>query len=94
MAADRKSQGTESLLDAPTLYSQGRVVEAARKEADACDRDGYGITASMLRDLADAVEACDMAINWHDPRIVPTADVPTHDAALRLAKEALQDVTS
>jgi len=35
------------------LYEQGRLVEAARKEADACDRDGYDVTAAILRDLSN-----------------------------------------
>lgn len=44
-------------LTARELYEQGRLVEAARREADACDRDGYDITAAILRDLAEIVEA-------------------------------------
>ena len=42
---------------ASDLYDQGRLIEAARREAAACERDGYEITAAILRDLADIAEA-------------------------------------
>jgi len=44
-------------LSARELFEAGELVAAARKEADACEKDGYWVTAGILRDLADKVEA-------------------------------------
>lgn len=44
--------------EARKAYERGDLVMAARIEADACERDGYDLTAAMLRELADEVEDC------------------------------------
>lgn len=46
----------QEVMSARDLYYLGDLIGAARKEAGACDRDGYGLTARMLRELADLVE--------------------------------------
>lgn len=38
------------------LLAQGELVAAARREADFAERDGYDVTADLLRQLADEVE--------------------------------------
>lgn len=42
--------------------------------------------------LREALAACDVALNWNEPRIVPTADLPDQAAAIRAAREALSRV--
>lgn len=48
--------GTEQGLSVRQLLERGDLVAAARREADAAERDGYDVTADLLRQLADAVE--------------------------------------
>lgn len=47
------------------LLARGELVAAARREAEAAERDGYDVTADLLRQLADAVEARVMADRGH-----------------------------
>jgi hypothetical protein len=42
---------------ASELYDAGDLLGAARKEAGACERDGFDLTGRMLRELADALDA-------------------------------------
>lgn len=46
-----------STLSVAQLYERGDLLAAARREADCCDKDGYWLTAKILRELADKAEA-------------------------------------
>lgn len=61
MTADRSLPDDRRARD---LYEAGDLLGAARKEAAACDRDGYDLTARMLRELADLVEDARSALRY------------------------------
>lgn len=43
-------------MRARDLYERGDLIGAALREADACDNDGYYITAKILRELVARVD--------------------------------------
>lgn len=51
---DRRESAAASVRE---LVAGGRLVEAARREAEAAERDGYYVTADLLEKLAREIEA-------------------------------------
>jgi hypothetical protein len=50
-------------LRAADLYAKGDLVGAAEKEANACERDGFDITAAIIRDLVTRVQPTEESVN-------------------------------
>ena len=59
------------------LLASGDIVGAAQREADACDKDGYDVTAELLRRLATAVEEGKPKESAHITVLLPP-DVKPH----------------
>lgn len=46
---------------------------------------------TAFRLAGEALEACDVALNWHDPRIIPSEEVRDVETAFKVAKKKLAE---
>lgn len=76
----------------PWLCAMRATAEAQRHSSG--DVHGVSVKPSQLLVLLDAIDACDKYTNWHDPRVLPSEEVPDIETALVVARRRLAEAVS
>lgn len=81
-------EATGVLADGGTSVTPSAVSRKPNAAAQAPHTPASSESADVGR-TREALEAADRAVNWHEPRIVPTPECPDQETALRLFREML-----